>query len=205
MANASAVSGKEGGTSPGAAGQASAGAGGAGQGSGRPGSYVQLKPHGDTQILDHRAPDIGYQPTRFEQDWTPKGESSIDTALRHAVEKTTVRHTFHLPRGVRIECVVVPLLPMALIGCGNADPPARPLADQAYRSMHLGSANPLVPPAAASAASAPVAAIKLDNSVACANARVAGGPPPPGCPPATIERRPPAASAGSWVPASDQF
>ncbi|MBU6248029.1 MAG: hypothetical protein KGN77_09755, partial [Xanthomonadaceae bacterium] len=61
--------------------------------------YIQLRPHGDTQIMRHRAPDIGYRPTRFAQDWAPEGESSIDTALRHAVEKTTVKHTFHLPRG----------------------------------------------------------------------------------------------------------
>ncbi|MDQ6646304.1 MAG: hypothetical protein M3Y93_03600, partial [Pseudomonadota bacterium] len=63
------------------------------------GGYVQLKPHGDTDIMQHGTPNIGYKATRFEQDWAPEGESSIDTALRHAVEKTTVSHTFHLPRG----------------------------------------------------------------------------------------------------------
>src|SRR6185312_2400586 len=66
------------------------------------GSYVQLKPRGDTAIMSHGTPNIGYTPTRFEQDWAPEGESSIDTALRRAVEKTTVSHTFRLPRGVRV-------------------------------------------------------------------------------------------------------
>ncbi|MEP6897961.1 MAG: hypothetical protein ABI870_05475, partial [Rhodanobacter sp.] len=86
---------------------------GAAQGAkqGELGSYVQLKPTGDTNIMAHGTPNIGYKSTRFDQDWTPEGESSVDTALRHAVEKTTVKHTFHLPRGIRVECAVMPLLP----------------------------------------------------------------------------------------------
>lgn len=174
------------------------------------GSYVQVTPHGDTQIMDHRAPNLGYKPTRFDKDWTPPGESSVDTALRHAVEKTTASHTFHLPRGVRVECKVMPLLPMALFSCGNGDPPPAPVADKVYDRMHLAPAHPLAPPAPASSsakiASAPV---KLDNSAQCATARISGGPPPPGCEPLTlpVKLAHPASptSSGSWVPASDQF
>ena len=171
------------------------------------GGYVQLKPHGDTDIMRHGGANIGYKPTRFEQDWAPEGESSIDTALRHAVEKTTVSHTFHLPRGVRIKCAVMPLLPMALLGCSNPDPPAKALSDKAYDRLHLRPANPLVPPAPASspvrAAMAPI-----DNSAECSVARVSGAPPPPGCQVITLPVKPssaPASSSTSWVPASDQF
>lgn len=181
---------------------------------GRLGSYIQLKPHGDTDIMEHRAPDIGYRPTRFEGDWAPEGESSIDTALRHAVEKTTVKHTFHLPRGVRINCKVSPLFPIALFGCGG-DPPARAAKDpELYKRLDLAPVKSLDPTASASvakAASVPVSAapIHLDNAAQCAAARVSGGPLPPGCPnesPASTRPIPaPATASSSWVPASDQF
>ena len=175
------------------------------------GSYVQVTPHGDTKIMDHRAPNIGYKSTRFNDDWTPLDESSVDTALRHAVEKTSVAHTFHLPRGVRIKCAINPLLPMALLACGNGDPPPAPVADKVYDRMHLAPANPLAPPAPAPASSTSVAKapIKFDNDAECAAARISGGPPPPGCQPLTlpVKLAHPASpsSSGSWVPASDQF
>lgn len=191
-------------------GQGTAGSGtGEGQ-QGLAGNYVELRPRGNTEIMEHRTPNIGYKATRFEKDWTPEGESSIDTALRRAVEKTTVRHTFHLPRGVRVECVVMPLFPVGLFGCGNGDPPPKPVDDKVYEKMTLAPANPLVPPPPAASAAPAAAPIKLDNSAQCATARVAGGPLPPGC----VDDRLPAgrvapAKAGtapaSWVPASDQF
>jgi hypothetical protein len=170
------------------------------------GDYVQLKPRGDTEIMKHAAPNIGYRPTRFAKDWTPEGESSIDTALRHAVEKTTVSHTFHLPRGVRVGCKVMPLLPIALFSCGNPDPPPAPVAARVYDRLHLAPANPLFPATAASVAPVPAVAAKLDNSAECAAARVSGGPLPPGCDGApSAPRSGPAATSSSWVPASDQF
>ncbi|HEV2681629.1 MAG TPA: hypothetical protein VGV14_14075 [Rhodanobacter sp.] len=172
---------------------------------GVPGSYVQLKPRGDTQIMNHGAPNIGYQPTRFEQDWAPEGESSIDTALRHAVEKTTVKHTFHLPRGVRVECAVIPLLPMSLFGCKNPDPPAKPVDAKVYERLHLAPANPLASPAPAASSASPAPMVKLDNGAECAAARVAGSPPPPSCIGIVLPVKLPAPSSSSWVPASDQF
>jgi hypothetical protein len=195
--------GKVGGNRPGAA---------QGELHGAPDGYVQLRPHGDTRIMDHRAPDIGYRPTRFDPDWTPDGESSIDTALRRAVEKTTIKHTFHLPRGVRVGCELRPLLPIALFGCGNPDPPPTPVAQKVYDQLDLPPARPLAPPAPASVG-APAAArpIELDNSAECATARITGGPLPPGCEgpppshPAVTPSPVPAASSSSWVPASDQF
>ncbi|WP_350015863.1 hypothetical protein ABNK63_13000 [Rhodanobacter sp. IGA1.0] len=171
------------------------------------GEYVQLKPHGDTQIMSHGRPDIGYKPTRFEQDWAPEGESSIDTALRRAAEKTRVTHTFHLPRGIRIKCAVNPLIPIALLGCGNPDPPAKPLDQKIYDRLNLAPANPVAKPAVAASSPSPAPMIKFDNSAECAAARVAGSPPPPGCEVITLPVKPaaPASSSSSWVPASDQF
>ncbi len=195
---------------PAATGQIGGNQPGAAQGAkqGEIGSYVQLRPHGDTQVMSHGTPNIGYQPTRFDQDWAPQGESSIDTALRHAVEKTTVKHTFHLPRGVRIECGVVPLLPMALLGCHNPDPPPKPVDAKVYDRLHLAPANPLAAPARATSSVAPAPMIEVDNSAECAAARVAGGPPPPGCEGVVLPAKSavtPASSSSSWVPASDQF
>lgn len=192
--------GKIGGDQPGA---------GKGEKHGSLDDYVQLKPHGDTKIMRHRAPNIGYQPTRFDQAWTPEGESSIDTAVRHAVEKTTLKHTFHLPLGIRVECVVRPLLPNSLFGCQNPDPPANRLPDKIYDRLNVPPASPLAPPAAAaSTAKSPAPMIKVDNSAECAAARLTGGPLPPGCESDELPLRPihaPASSSSSWVPASDQF
>lgn len=176
------------------------------------GDYVQLKPQGDTRIMNHGAPNIGYRATRFEKDWTPENESSIDTVLRRAVEKTTVKHTFHLPRGIRVECAVMPLLPVSLLGCHNPDPPPRPVADKVYDRLHMAPANPVAAPAPApnpaTTTTSTSATIKFDNSAECAAARVAGGPAPPGCAPGELPLKPlrePASSSSSWAPASDQF
>jgi len=196
--------GADAGTGPAAAGKAG------GEASPAPGDYVQLKPRGDTDIMRHGGPDIGYRATRFDKDWTPDGESSIDTALRHAVEKTTARHTFHLPRGIRVECAVMPLLPIALLGCGNPDAPAEPLDPEIYKRLNAPPPKPLAPPPPpAASVAAPAPMIRLDNGAECAAARVAGGPLPPGCAPITLPPKPAAPASpsptDSWVPASDQF
>jgi hypothetical protein len=190
------------------------------QGGGTPGTpngtYIQLKPRGDTEIMSHNTHLPGYKATRFDKYWTPEGESSVDTALRHAVEKTTVKHTFNLPQGVRIECAVTPLLPSALFGCRNPDPPAKPLDKKIYDRLNLPTQNASIPKtetAAAASAPPPAAPVVLDNSAECAAARVSGGPMPPNCPPVASELRPlpqpikpvGAPTSGSWVPASDQF
>jgi hypothetical protein len=183
------------------------------QGSGTPGSpngtYIQLTPHGDTDIMSHNTNIPKYRPTVFDKYWTPEGESSIDTALRHAVEKTTVSHTFNLPQGVRIKCTVMPLLPSSLFGCQNPDPPAVPLPQQVYDRLNLPSKNASIPkvPASAATQQAPSAPVTLDNGAECAAARVSGGPMPPNCPPSEPVKplHLPAPSSSSWVPASDQF
>ncbi|WEN14782.1 hypothetical protein PY254_16340 [Rhodanobacter sp. AS-Z3] len=201
------LAGQSGGNQPGASQGAREGSL-EGDSKGELGGYVQLKPHGDTQVMRHGTPNIGYQPTRFEQDWAPEGESSVDTALRRAVEKTRVSHTFHLPRGIRVKCAVTPLLPIALFGCTNPDPPAKPLDQKIYDRLNLAPANPVATPTPAAASSVkPTPLVKFDNTAECAAARVAGSPPPPGCEVITLPVKPatPASSSTSWVPASDQF
>ncbi|MEW9572436.1 hypothetical protein ABQJ54_11805 [Rhodanobacter sp. Si-c] len=208
------AAGKGEGNSPGtpSAGTAATGTSPAGQApTGTVPEFIQLKPTGDTTVMRHNINGVNYKATRFDPYWTPEGESSVDTALRHAAEKTTLQHTFHLPRGIRIKCKVMPLVPVALLGCGNADPPPAPVAQKVYDRLNLpdlpGGSVPSVPPPAPAASAATPAHVVLDNSVQCAEARVVGGPLPPGCPPTgpVVKRYVPATSASSWVPASDQF
>lgn len=174
--------------------------------------YIQLKPTGNTTVMSHKLPGVKYQPTRFEPDWAPEGESTVDTALRRAAEKTTVQHTFHLPRGIRIKCSAMPLVPVALLGCANADPPPAPAAQQVYDRLNLpaapGGSVPAVTSSPATTASvARAAPVVLDNAALCAAARVAGGPLPPACPVDTVPASSlrPASAASTWAPASDQF
>jgi hypothetical protein len=102
---------------------------------------------------------------------------------------------------------------IALVGCGNADAPAKAGKAEDYRRQYLAPAKPLDSAAAASTAttgSAPVPAapVHLDNAAQCAAARISGGPLPPGCPSEGVPApRPvqPATPSSSWVPASDQF
>lgn len=94
-------------------------------GSTAPPAYVSgILQGGDKQVLRHDAGDrYRGKATRFEQYFPPPGESSVDTALRKVIEKTTKTGTIHLPKGVRVHCsTVLFILP---VGCGG-DPPAPP-------------------------------------------------------------------------------
>ena len=169
---------------------------------------------------------MDYKPTRFDGAWTPKGESSVDTALRHGVEASTAHFVVPLPRGIRLNCTVGPgtagaaaaggakagaamnAISIFTLGCGGGDGPPKPTNEEATaKNQTMAPAKPLaenLPPAnSATVAAAPVA---LDNTAYCTAARIAGGPPPPGCE-ATIKINVPLpnAASGSWVPASDQF
>jgi hypothetical protein len=169
-----------------------------------PGSYVQVQPHGDTRIMSHDLPPIGYTPTRFDKDWTPLHESSVDTVVRRVAEKLTVRRTFNLPHGVRLNCMISPLGWVIALGCAPDGPQQTALASSVYARLSLAPTHSLVPPAPATSTPAPVT-LALDNSAACASARVAHAPPPPGCQPVSVPVAAPLSSSGSWVPASDQF
>jgi hypothetical protein len=189
--------------------------GGQGDKAGQVGAYVELKPRGNVVPQNGAHVHIDYKATRFDDAWTPKGESSVDTALRHGVEATTVKFTIPLPRGVRINCQAGPgasggamkqAISLFTLGCGGDPPPKPSEPDKLVKNQTLAS-KPLadnLPPANASTV-APNSQ-PIDNTAFCATARVAGGPPPPGCEPTikiNVQGTP--QSNGSWVPASDQF
>ena len=82
--------------------------------------YVQHMPPGDPRLMRHDSP-IRYQATRFDRDWNKGSGSAVDDALQKAVDKTTVKHTFRLPGGIRLHCGVS--LAMLAGGCGGDPPP----------------------------------------------------------------------------------
>jgi hypothetical protein len=99
--------------------------------------YVQHLPQGDPRIMQHRSP-VTYQATRFEKDWG-KG-NAVDSALQKLVDKTTVKKTIRLPRGVRIHCAIS--LAMLAGGCGG-DPPAKPSAKDGDVRLNMAPARSL--------------------------------------------------------------
>lgn len=196
--------------------------GGQGEKTGQVGAYTELKPRGNVNPQNGAHVHIDYKATRFDSAWTPKGESSVDTALRHGVEATTVKFAVPLPRGIRINCTAGPgnagskavdnkgmnAISLLTLGCSGGDGPPRPASQDAVaKNQTMAPAKPLaenLPPANSSTvAAAPVA---LDNTALCTTARITGGPLPPGCE-GSIKINVPAPSpaSGSWVPASDQF
>lgn len=105
--------------------------------------YVQRMPQGDSQVMKHDSP-VTYKATRFDNDWAPvRGNSSVDDALKRAVDKTTVSHTFHVAPGVRVTCTVVAV---ALAGgCGVGDPPRQPSGRSGDMRLNMAPANTLAP------------------------------------------------------------
>ncbi|HEY4293528.1 hypothetical protein [Luteibacter sp.] len=182
------------------------------------GAYVELKPRGNLLPQSGSRVHIDYKATRFDGAWTPKGESSVDTAIRHGVEATTVRTTISLPRGIRLDCVAGPgnagdkggamkAVSLFTFGCSGAGQSKPASQEELAKVQTMAPTKPLaenLPPAnSTTVAAAPVA---LDNTALCATARVAGGPLPAGCEASIKINVPvPSANSGSWVPASDQF
>lgn len=100
--------------------------------------YVQRKPQGDTQIMQHDSP-VPYRPTRFADDWQ-RGGSSVDDALQRLVDKTTMKKTIRLPGGIRIHCAVS--LAMLAGGCGG-DPPPPPSRKDGDERLNMAPARSL--------------------------------------------------------------
>ena len=103
--------------------------------------YVQRMPQGDTRIMRHTNP-VKYRPTRFAQDWNQGGDSSIDDALQKLVDKTTVKHTFNLGRGIHLHCGIS--LAALAGGCGG-DPPSPPSRKDGDERLDMPPPKPLAP------------------------------------------------------------
>lgn len=138
--------------------------------------YVQNAPQGDAAVMQHKT-TVTYKATRFADTWD-KGDNAFDSALRRAVEKTTVTHTFHLAPGVRIKCGVS--LAALAGGCGAGDPPAGPSAKVGDERLNMAPTAPLVPP------STPPPPPPSDAD--CIAIYRAGKPLPHGCPVDTPNR-----------------
>jgi hypothetical protein len=101
--------------------------------------YVQNKPTGDSQVMDHRS-QVTYTETRFDKDWAPKGETAFDSAVRRAVDTTSVKKTFGIG-GSRFNCATV--LFVLPVGCSGEAPPKGAMKDGDER-LSMAPANPLV-------------------------------------------------------------
>lgn len=148
------------------------------------GSYIQLYPRGNSDVMGRSSNQLGYTPTIFDQYWAPDNEDALTSWLRHIVEKLTVKHTFDLGRGIHVHCALGPMA--VFLGCGG-DPPPPPSVKSGDPRLNLAPANPLVPnlePPTSAPSSAPQS---THDQVACSMARVAGAPPPPGCKDAPVQ------------------
>ena len=77
----------------------------------------------EPSVMKHSTP-LPYQATRFDKDWAPDKESLGAKAFRKAVDSTTAEHTFRLPGGGKVKCMVSPL--MLALGCGPGTAPPPP-------------------------------------------------------------------------------
>jgi hypothetical protein len=101
--------------------------------------YVQNKPTGDSQVMEHQRP-VQYTETRFEKDWAPKDETIADTAVRRTVDKTSLKKTFSVG-GSRFTCATV--LFVLPVGCSGEAPSKGAKKDGDVR-LSMAPANPLV-------------------------------------------------------------
>ncbi|MGA0588611.1 hypothetical protein ACO2Q2_16005 [Dyella sp. KRB-257] len=125
--------------------------------------YVQRRPTGDMQVMDHTSP-LPYKATRFEPYFPPPGENAAQAGLRRVMAPLFKQHPVNLPRGVHLKC--------SLLG-GCADPPAPPPPNDGDERLSMAPAAPLAkdphPPAPPS----------LQTCIAAWRSQ---GPLPYGCP-----------------------
>jgi hypothetical protein len=91
-----------------------------------PPDYIQRKPTGDMQVMDHRSP-LPYKATRFEKYFPPPGENAAEAGLRKVIQalhgKGSSEKTVNLPRGVHLKCKTLLGIPTPLCGLPPAPPP----------------------------------------------------------------------------------
>lgn len=95
--------------------------------------YVQRRPEGDTQVMEHNNP-VKVQNTHFDKYFPPANESLGGTAVRNVVEKVTKPHDVRLPGGIHLKCTF-------LTGC--QDPPPKPSAKGGDERLSMAPASPL--------------------------------------------------------------
>jgi hypothetical protein len=101
--------------------------------------YVQNKPTGDTRIMDHQRP-VKYTETRFNSDWAPVNETIVGSAVRHTVDKTSLKKTFNVG-GSRFSCATV--LFILPVGC-SGEAPSKAAKKSSDVRLNMAPANPLV-------------------------------------------------------------
>lgn len=103
--------------------------------------YAQKMPQGDSNIMQHTSA-VPYKATRFDKDWDKTSGNAVQDAMKHAVDNTTVSHTFHIAPGVRIHCGIS--FAALAGGCGGDPPPPPPTKDGDMR-LSMAPANQLAP------------------------------------------------------------
>lgn len=106
--------------------------------------YVQRKPTGDMQVMDHTSP-LRYKATRFEQYFPPPGENVAEAGLRHVVQalhgKGPSAKTVSLPHGVHLKCKTLLGIPTPFCGL----PPAPPPSNDGDERLNMAPVAPLAP------------------------------------------------------------
>ena len=98
-------------------------------------AYVQRMPTDADNVMQHTTP-IKYAPTRFEKSW--HRIDVVDDTLQKAVDATTARHTFNMPRGIHIHCSIG----LTSGGCGG-DPPPPPSKKDGDERLSMAPAKPI--------------------------------------------------------------
>ncbi|WP_250628485.1 hypothetical protein [Pinirhizobacter soli] len=101
--------------------------------------FVAQRPQGDDKVMKHDQP-LKYTETRFDADWTPVRENILQEGLRKTLEAVTVKKTFDLGNGARVNCGFA----IIFLSCGGDPPPPPPKKDGDKR-LNMPPANPLVP------------------------------------------------------------
>ena len=101
--------------------------------------FIAQRPQGDDKVMKHDQP-LTYTETRFDADWTPVRENILQQGLRKTIEAVTVKKTFDLGNGARINCGFA----IIFLSCGG-DPPSGPPKKDGDKRLNMPPANPLVP------------------------------------------------------------
>ncbi|MCX7514097.1 hypothetical protein [Frateuria sp. STR12] len=136
--------------------------------------YIQRMPQGDSQVMRHDSP-VGYQPTRFEDDFASPDETIVGQSVRRALDVThTGEHKpVDLGHGIHLQCRTLFGIPTPMCIMPPA-PPSKKDGDERLNMAPAPLARELAPPGR-----------KLSECIAIYRA---GKPLPHGCPVDTPNR-----------------